>query len=501
MIHDKIKNIILSYFIDNRIKNINKVQQNPFSYQKKVLKKLLSKSLNTEFGVEHKFDEINDYHSFKKNIPLRTYEEFFEYIKKCKSGAKNILWPGKIRCFAKSSGTTNSNSKYIPVTQDSLNKCHYKVGKDMLCLYSHNYPNKKKLYNGYGLMLGGSLSKGNRSYLEGDLSAILLENFPFWVKYHRLPDYNTAIMNNWKEKIERISNQVIDKNITNLTGVPSWMLILLQTILKKSGKKNILEVWPNLELYMHGGVNFDPYKEAFNQLIPSKAMNYLEGYNASEGFFAIQDQFDSKELLLMLDCGIFYEFISLSNYNNGKKDAICLKDVKLNVDYVIIISTNAGLWRYIIGDVIKFKSIKPFKIVITGRTKSYINTFGEEIIVDNTDKAIVYACKQNSCRIKDYTVAPIYLSEKSGSHQWLIEFEIYPKCLNSFKKDLDKKLKDLNSDYKAKRENDLILKEIEITCIENEFYIWMKKNNRLGGQSKIPRLSNDRKIINEILKT
>ena len=483
-----------------RINNIDEFCKNPIKIQQKVFDFLISKGKNTAFGKAHHFNAINDYVHFSKNIPIRTYEEFSVFIERARKGEKNVLWPGKIKWFAKSSGTTNAQSKFIPITKESLGNCHFKGGKDMLSLYGNNFPNTD-IYNGKGLMLGGTISYSKEgSFKDGDLSAILLDEFPLWVNYHRVPDIETALMSGWEEKLERIAKQAVNANITNLTGVPSWMLILLKRVLSISGKRNISEVWPNLELYMHGGVNFEPYRKQFKTLIPSEKMNYLEGYNASEGFIGIQDKKISKGLLLMLDYGIFYEFIPMKKYIKGILKAIPLRDVKLNISYALVISTNGGLWRYLIGDVIRFTTLSPFRIKIIGRTGSFLNAFGEELVVENTDSALLAACKKYNASIKDYTVSPIYIDANSGGHQWFIEFTKQPKNIQLFKEELDNKLKELNSDYEAKRTKNLVLGLPEIIHIQNnEFYAWLKQNNRLGGQYKVPRLSNDRKIANEIL--
>ena len=495
-----VKNSILSLVIQKRIKNIYKFISNPFDCQSEILKYLVKKGKKTSFGKEHNFNEISDYNSFKKNIPIRKYEELANYINKIRNGGTDVLWPGKIKRFAKSSGTTNSKSKYIPVTDECLQECHFKAGKDMLSLYENNFP-KSDLYNGKGLMLGGSLDKFSKEKIqEGDLSAILLNEFPFWVSYHRVPDLETALMKEWDEKLNKIAHQAISENITSLTGVPSWMLILLKRVLALSGAKNISELWPNLELYMHGGVNFEPYKKQFEELIPSKKMNYLENYNASEGFIAVQDQSVSKGMLLMLDYGIFYEFLDIEKYRKSDMSAIDLKHVELGKKYALIMSTNAGLWRYMIGDIIEFTSISPFRIKIVGRTKSCINTFGEELMVHNTDQAVSEACKKHNCSINDYTVAPVFIANNSGGHQWLIEFEKKPSDIKLFMKEIDDTLKKLNSDYEAKRTDNLILKFPEVIVLQNkEFYTWLKQNKRLGGQNKIPRLNESRIIAEEII--
>ena len=483
-----------------RIKKINQFKYKPIEFQKYIFDYLIKKGHNTSFGKEHKFNKITDYSSFKKQIPIRTYEDFEIYILRAKEGEKNVLWPGKVQWFAKSSGTTNSKSKFIPITEASLNKCHFTGGKDMLSLYENNFP-KTNIYNGKGLMLGGSIAKSKIGKSKsGDLSAILLKEFPFWVKYHRVPDVKTAIMGDWEKKLENIVQQSIKENITNLTGVPSWMLILLKKVLFVSGKSNIMEVWPNLELYMHGGVNFEPYKEQFKILIPNKKMNYLEGYNASEGFLGIQDLSKSKGLLLMLNHGVFYEFIEIDKYRSNKKETIQLSDVKLNQSYVLVITTNGGLWRYEIGDIIQFTTLFPFRIKIVGRTKSCINTHGEELMVHNTDKAISRSCKKYNCSISEYMVSPHFINDKTGGHQWFIDFAKKPQKLKLFMQEVDKQLKQLNSDYEAKREKDLILKFPELVTLDNnEFFIWLNENKRLGGQYKIPRLTETREIAERLI--
>ncbi len=485
----------------NRIKKINNNIYNPIKCQTKVFNYLIRKGIKTKFGKEHQFNRIYNYDQFKKQVPIRKYEQFTEYISKIKNGEKDVLWPGKMKFFAKSSGTTNNKSKYIPITKESLHSCHFKAGKDMLSIYENNF-SKNNIYNGKGLMLGGSIQKSKtKKIIIGDLSAILIKKFPFWVNYHRVPDKKTALMHNWDQKLEKIAKQAVNENITNITGVPSWMLILLKRILKISGKKNIVEVWPNIELYIHGGINFAPYKKQFEQLIPRKKMNYLEGYNASEGFFGIQDKTKSKGMLLMLDYGVFYEFIPMHKYRQNKLEAIDLSNVEINTNYALVITTNAGLWRYLIGDVVEFTSISPYRIKIIGRTKSYINTFGEELMIHNTDKAIDIACQEFNCIINEYMVAPIHISKKTGGHEWFIEFVKQPENLTLFMHELDFQIKNLNSDYEAKRYKNLILRPPKLVVIENnEFYIWLKENNRLGGQYKIPRLTENRVIADRIIK-
>ncbi len=484
--------------MQKRIKNINKFINKPLECQIDIFSYLIKKGEKTTFGKDHNFKKITDYNSFKKEVPIRTYEELEPYIARIRNGEQDILWPGKVKRFAKSSGTTNNKSKFIPITDECLYDCHFKAGKDMLSLYENNFP-KNDLYNGKGLMLGGSISDKSQ-FKEGDLSAILINEFPYWVSYHRIPDLETALMKEWDIKLNKIAHQAMQENITSLTGVPSWMLILLKRILEISKAKNISELWPNLELYMHGGVNFDPYRKQFQNLIPNKKMNYLENYNASEGFFAIQDKNPSEGMLLLLDYGIFYEFIDMDQYKKGILDAVDLKEVEVNKKYAIVISTNAGLWRYLIGDIIEFTNLRPHRIIVSGRTKSCINAFGEELMVHNSDNAIKNACKKYNCLINEYTVAPIFIDNKSGGHQWFIEFVKKPISLDLFMQEVDTQIKKINSDYEAKRTDNLILKFPELITIENnELYLWLKENQRLGGQNKIPRLSNDRKIADRIL--
>ena len=476
------------------------MRENPIKSQKKIFNYLIDKGKNTMFGIDHSFNKIQKYEDFIQLVPSRKYEEIFSYIEKIRNGEENILWPEKTKLFAKSSGTTNARSKYIPLSYDTLHNCHFKGGKDMLAVYLQNTP-ESKIFDGKGIILGGS-KEINSNFIDGDLSAILLENFPFWVNTHRLPDIKTATMKNWDEKIKKITEQSINENITSLSGVPSWMLLLLKNIIATAGVKNINEIWPDLELYIHGGINFTPYINQFNSLIPSSKMNYLETYNASEGFFALQDRTNSKEMLLMLDYGIFFEFQEYNSDGQKNNRVVNLSDVKLNTNYAIIITTNAGLWRYKIGDTVKFTSLDPFRIKISGRTKNFINAFGEELIIENAEKALNKALTKHKSTVTEYTVAPNFIdNSKSGNHDWFIEFEKKPKNIDDFKKDLDLNLQKLNSDYEAKRFKNITMQELKIIQGRNNiFYDWLKNKNKLGGQNKIPRLSNDRKIIEELLK-
>ncbi|MGY0406735.1 MAG: GH3 auxin-responsive promoter family protein [Polaribacter sp.] len=498
----QIINSIISWFLRKRKHQIELFLKYPIDVQNELLLKLLNTAKNTEFGKEKDFSSIKNYTDFSKKVPIQKYETFEPLIERCRKGEQNIFWPTHIKWFAKSSGTTNSKSKFIPVSDDALEYCHMKAGKDMLCLYINNNDNAQ-LFTGKGLRLGGSsdVYQDNNSYF-GDLSAIIIENMPFWADFSSAPSQEIALMDEWETKMDAIIDETIDENITSLAGVPSWMLVLLNKILERTGKQHILEVWPNLEVYFHGGVNFNPYREEYKKIIPSDNFKYYEIYNASEGFFAIQDRNNSKELLLMLDYGIFYEFIPMDLYNGENSTAISLSEVKENVNYAIIITTNGGLWRYLIGDTVKFTSLDPYRIKITGRTKHYINVFGEELIIENAEEALKLACEKTDVSIKEYTVGPIFMDGKEkGGHEWIIEFKTAPKNITFFTETLDNALKEINSDYEAKRYHNitLTLPKVHIAK-ENLFYNWLKRKNKLGGQHKVPRLSNSRDFLDELLK-
>jgi hypothetical protein len=498
-------NSIFAWIIKKRIHQIELFRKYPFEVQNELLIQLINLAKKTEIGIKYKFEKIIDYQTFKNNIPLSNYESLQPYIQRLIDGEQQILWPTETKWFAKSSGTTTNRSKFIPVTKESLFECHYKGGKDLLALYYENFPNRK-LYKGKHLVVGGSSQInpiGIDSYL-GDLSAIIVKNLPWWAEIRRTPSKDTTLMSDWEPKILKMAEETIHQDVYILAGVPSWTYVLLSKILEITGKKNIKEVWPNLELFMHGGVNFEPYKALFDKIIPPKGMNYIETYNASEGFFGIQDQINSNELLLMLDYGIFFEFIPMDEFDElNSKKVINLEQVKKDINYAIVITTNGGLWRYILGDTIKFTNLSPFRIKITGRTKSFINAFGEEIIVENVENALAKTCSLYNVSIKEYTVAPIYFEKQNkGKHQWLIEFIDRPKDLNDFSLTLDSELRNLNSDYDAKRTQNLVLETLEITVLKNgTFDEWLKQKGKLGGQNKIPRLSNDRKLMEEILSS
>ncbi len=493
-------NKVISWFLKKRKHQIELFLKYPFDVQHELLLRLTYISRNTELGKEFDFQNITNYSSFCERVPIRTYESIEHLIERGRKGEQNIFWPTKIKWFAKSSGTTNSKSKFIPVSDEALENCHYKAVKDMLCLYVNNNE-ETKMFSGKNLRLGGSSAvyEDNDTYF-GDLSAIIIENLPLWADYSSAPKQKVALMGDWETKMDIIVAETIHKDITNLAGVPSWMLVLLHKVLEVTGKDNILEVWPNLEVYFHGGVNFNPYREQYKKLIPKADFKYYETYNASEGFFAIQDRNNSDELLLMLDYGIFYEFIPMTNYDGENSTAIALKEVKLGVNYALVITTNAGLWRYLIGDTIKFTSLDPYRIKITGRTKHFINAFGEELIIENAETALKQACEKTNAEILDYTAAPIFMKDNAkGAHEWMIEFSKEPENMAIFTEILDNGLKAINSDYEAKRFLNLTLDMPTVRKAKKGlFYEWLKINKKLGGQHKVPRLCNTRKIMEEL---
>ncbi|MDY7396491.1 GH3 auxin-responsive promoter family protein [Aureibaculum sp. 2210JD6-5] len=495
-------NTVISWFLKKRKHQMELFLKYPIDVQHELLIRLVETAKNTEFGKQYNFSSIYNYQTFREQVPIQQYETFEPLIERARKGEQNLFWPTQIQWFAKSSGTTNAKSKFIPVSQEALEYCHLKAGKDMLALYINNNEDAG-LFNGRGLRLGGSsaIYEDNNTYF-GDLSAIIIENMPFWADFSSSPKSEVALMSEWEAKMEAIVNETINENITSLVGVPSWMLVLLNAVLEKTGKDNILEVWPNLEVYFHGGVNFNPYREQYKKLIPKKDFRYYETYNASEGFFALQDENNSLDLLLMLDYGIFYEFIPMSEFNGEDSIAIPLEEVQLNINYAIVITTNAGLWRYLIGDTVKFVSLNPFRIRITGRTKHYINVFGEELIIENAEEALKQACAKTNAIVVDYTVAPIFMDgKKQGSHEWMIEFKKAPKNIDYFTELLDNSLKSINSDYEAKRYNDMTLTMPKVHQAQaGLFYNWLKLKNKLGGQHKVPRLSNSRGFMDELLE-
>ncbi len=496
-------NSVVSWILKKRIHQIELFMKYPIDVQNELFKSLIHTAASTEFGQKHNFSKITKYTDFQEQVPIQTYEDIKPYVERIMKGERNLLWPTEVKWFAKSSGTTSDKSKYIPMTNESLRDCHYNAGRDLLSLFFNNNPNAE-IFNGKSLVMGGShkLQEVNESsYYVGDLSAILMQNMPFLYQIMVTPNLSIALMDEWENKINLMAESTINHNVTSITGVPSWTLVLLHKVLEISGKSNINQVWPNLEVFFHGGVSFKPYKSQFQKLIPSPEMKYMETYNASEGFFGIQNDASKDDMLLMLDYGIFFEFIAVQDFNEGKLNTIPLEGVSIGVNYVMIISSNGGLWRYMIGDTITFTSTSPFKIKITGRTKSFVNAVGEELIIDNSDKAIKTACERSNAEIIDYTVAPLFYDDKNAVHEWVIEFKKKPNNIDYFTETLDTALKSLNSDYEAKRYNNMVLRKPIIHQAQAQtFYKWLRKKGKLGGQHKVPRLMNDRSIIDEILE-
>jgi hypothetical protein len=497
-----ILNSLIGLVNSKRLTQIEAFKDTPADIQKEQLLSLLDMARDTDYGRQFEFSTIQTFEQFKERVPVIDYEALQPYVIRLRRGEKNVLWPGAIKWFAKSSGTTSSKSKFIPVSTEALEDCHFRGGKDVLALYHDSHPDSQML-SGKCLTLGGShqLNSFSSDSYYGDLSAILIENLPFWTHFARTPSQSIALMAEWEAKLAKITEVTIEENVTSLAGVPSWFLVLLKNILEKTGKTNLLDVWPNLELFMHGGINFLPYREQYKKLIPSDQMNYLETYNASEGFFAIQDDLSQEGMLLMLDYGIFYEFLPLNELGKKHPVSCSVNEVETGKDYAMVITTNGGLWRYMIGDTVRFTSLYPHRIIISGRTKHFINAFGEELMIDNADRGLQVACEKTGAIIKEYTAAPVFMDEETkGCHQWLIEFEKEPADINRFVKELDEALKALNSDYEAKRYKNMTLDLPQLVVARNDVFVdWLKAKKKLGGQNKVPRLANHREYMNELL--
>lgn len=472
----------------------------PVEAQYEVFQNLIASAQYTEIGRRYGFENIYTIENFKEKVPIHDYDDMKPYIERTMAGEQNILWNTPVNWFAKSSGTTSDKSKFIPISDESLQESHFQGAKDILTLYYHFNPDSD-LLTGKGLVIGGShqVSKINEETQCGDLSAVLMQNTPFWGHWLRTPELSIALLDEWETKIQKLAETTINENVTSISGVPTWTLVLIKKILALTGKSTLKEVWPNLELYIHGGVSFTPYKEQFEKLIGS-SIHYMDLYNASEGFFAAQDNLDEEGMLLFLQHGIFYEFLPIDEYGKKNPKTLGLAEVKTGENYALVISSNGGLWRYLIGDTVQFTSKYPFKIKVSGRIKHFINAFGEEVIVDNSDRAIAAACEKTCAVVNDYTAAPIYFSEKgNGGHEWLIQFEKEPSDLRFFTRELDNALKNVNSDYEAKRYKDIALRMPVIQPLKKGvFEEWLKSKGKLGGQHKVPRLSNDRKYIDEI---
>lgn len=495
-------NSVATWFLKKRIHQIELFLKYPNEVQEELLLNLIRTAEHTVIGKQFGFSSIKSYQEFVERVPVSTYEDLEPLIERTRTGEQNVFWNTPIKWFAKSSGTTNAKSKFIPVSNESLQNCHYNASKDLLSLYLNNNE-ESQLFTGKSLRLGGSkqLYEDNNTFF-GDLSAILIDNMPIWAEFSSTPSNKVSLMSEWETKIPAIINETIHENVTSFAGVPSWMLVLMNKTLEATGKGNLLEIWPNLEVYFHGGVSFEPYRDQYKKILPSSGFQYYEIYNASEGFFAIQDLNNSSDLLLMLDYGIFYEFIPMDTFGTPEQKIIRLSEVELNKNYAIVITTNAGLWRYMIGDTIRFTSLNPYRIRVSGRTKHHINVFGEELIVENTDKAIAKTCKLTNLEVIDYTVAPVFMEGKEkGAHEWMVEFKIPPANAEVFRQLLDETLQSLNSDYEAKRHNNMTLNPLILNVARtNLFYDWLKERDKLGGQHKIPRLSNQRNYLQELLE-
>ena len=493
-------NSIVSWILKKRIHQIELFIKYPHEVQNELLLNLVQRAKYTEIGKKYDFSSVLTYEQFADSVPVVAYEAIELLIERSRKGETNIYWPEPIRFFAKSSGTTNAKSKFIPVSADALENCHYKAGKDMLCLYLNNNE-ESQLFTGKSLRLGGSkqLYEDNNTVF-GDLSAILIDNLPLWAELGSTPSNKISLMNEWTEKMKAIVKETKNENVTSLLGVPSWLLVLLNNVLQDTGKENLLELWPNAEVYFHGGISFEPYRDQYKKMFPKESFRFYENYNASEGFFAIQDRNNADDMLLMLDYGIFYEFIPMDTFGTSNQKTVSLAGVEINKSYAIVITTNSGLWRYLIGDTVRFTSLSPYRIKITGRTKHYINVFGEELMIENTDTALAKTAKEFNVDIVEYTVAPVFMKDKEkGAHEWMIEFKKNPDDLKAFTKRLDENIQGINSDYEAKRYNSMTLNELVLNVAKPDlFHLWLSKKDKLGGQNKIPRLSNDRCYLEQL---
>jgi hypothetical protein len=492
---------ITSTVFKRQIGRIKEAVQYPDRAQAKVFDTLLTGAEGTEWGKQYDFASIHNLNDFRTRFPVQDYDSLKPYIDRIMMGEQSLLWNTPISWFAKSSGTTSDKSKFIPVSKLSLDECHFKGGRDVIAMYLHNNPNSR-LFTGKTLLMGGShqINKLNEHAKFGDVSAVMMQNMPLLSRYAMTPSLDIALMDEWESKIEAMAEHTLNKNVTSIAGVPTWTIVLIRRLFELTGKSDLKEIWPNLELYIHGGVSFNPYRKQFDALINSTNMNYVETYNASEGFFAFQDRLGSDEMLLMPDYGILYEFIPMEEFDKEYPKTLLLTEVELNKNYAVVISTNAGLWRYKIGDTIRFTSKDPYRIQVSGRVKHFINAFGEEVIVDNSDKAIAEACSQTNATVIEYTAAPIYIEgNNKGGHEWIIEFGQLPDNIDNFIQILDKTLQSINSDYEAKRHKNLAL-NLPLVHIAKKgvFYEWLKSKGKLGGQHKIPRLSNDRIYLEEI---
>jgi len=493
-------NKLIKFFSRKRLREIEFFKKNPRVAQEKIFLYLVGRAKNTEWGQKYGYTDIKAINDFREKVPIFSYADFEPHIKRMMAGERNILWPGRIKWFAKSAGTTSSRSKFIPVSKETLKNIHFKGGRDILYLYLKNVPNSKVLSGQHVAVAGNLDSAPAKGIFVGDISSVMLKNLPWYAKFFVGPGIKNSLLKNWEEKAEKIAKIVSKKNITMIAGVPSWIAFLLKKFLETGKKKNIFEIWPNFELFVHGGVSLKPYQKILHDLLPPERVNYLEVYNASEGFFAFQDELNREGMLLMLDYGIFYEFLSMSELGKEKPKTLLIDEVKLGENYAIIISTNGGLWRYLIGDTVRFTSVFPHKVIVSGRTKFFINVFGEEVIVENAEETLRRACQSTGAIATEFTVGPKIFENNQGAHEWAIEFERGPDDLEFFRQELDKSLRELNSDYDAKRQGDMLLRLPIVNIMpKGTFYEWMKKRDKLGGQHKVPRLSNSREYLEQIL--
>lgn len=494
-------NSFMSWYLKKRIPTIEYSFKHGIEVQREMFRSLLKEARRTSFGRDYRLTEVKTIDEYRDRVPLFEYDDIKPYIQRVMNGEQRVLWPEEINWFAKSSGTTSDKSKFIPVSYDALEECQFRGSRDILAYYYHQNP-EAKVFQGKGLIIGGSHQVNSlaEDSFYGDLSAVMMNNMPFIANFLATPSMDIALLPDWETKMKKMVDSTCEENVTNISGVPSWTLLLLQEVLQKTKAKNISEVWPNLELYVHGGVNFDPYRQQFKEII-GRDIAYRETYNASEGFFGIQDRED-EDMLLMLDYGIFFEFIPLVDYGSDNPRTLWIAEVELGETYAVVLNTNAGLWRYIVGDTIVFTSKEPYRFKIVGRTKSFINAFGEELMVNNAEAAISVAQIKCNCVVSDYTAAPVYLeNKKRGRHEWAIEFERAPESLTEFARCLDEELQNVNSDYEAKRKGNMALEDLSvIVCKTGTFYQWLKSKQKLGGQHKIPKLCNDRRIIEEIIE-
>jgi hypothetical protein len=496
-------NHILGEIFKGRIRQIHRFMERGMEVQEQQLTQLLSMARHTQWGKIYGYQDLHNVEQYQQRVPLSSYEDLSPYIERMMQGEQNLLWPSPIRWFSKSSGTTNARSKFLPVSVEALHRCHYQGGRDMITLFFYNRP-QSRIFSGRSLAIGGSLQRYDtrKDIMVGDVSAIIMKNLPIWAQRFRTPSIDIALMGEWEEKIEKLAHHTMVQNVTTMQGVPTWIVVLLDRILELTGKQHILEVWPHFEVFCHGAVSFEPYRELFrNKYFPAPQVDYMEVYNASEGYFGLQDDISLSQMLLMLDYGVFYEFIPAEEAETDNPRVLTLDQVEAGKNYALVISTNAGLWRYKIGDTLKFTSVNPYRFKISGRTKHFINAFGEEVIVENADMAIARASEATRAVISNYTAAPVYMADKKrGGHEWIVEFVREPVNLEHFIQVLDETLREVNSDYDAKRYKDIALQAPIVHAVpEGTFYNWLKKRNKLGGQHKVPRLSNSREYLDDIL--